>query len=227
VGESEKGVREVFRKARQAAPCIIFFDELDAIAPSRGADFGDSHVTERVISQLLTELDGLEILTNVIVIGATNRPDIIDLALLRPGRFDRLLYVPPPDRDSRIEIIKIHTTKKPLAEDVKVEELADHTDSYTGADIASLSSAAVMLALREHVSKYQDPKEANKHVQELKIHMRHFEEAMKKIRPLSTQELNMYKRVSEEFGRPEIATRGRSGMDTSDAGNEKHRDAIA
>jgi len=218
VGESEKGVREVFRKARQAAPCIIFFDELDAIAPSRGADFGDSHVTERVISQLLTELDGLEILTNVIVIGATNRPDIIDLALLRPGRFDRLLYVPPPDRDSRIEIIKIHTTKKPLAEDVKVEELADHTDSYTGADIASLSSAAVMLALREHVSKYQDPKEANKHVQELKIHMRHFEEAMKKIRPLSTQELNMYKRVSEEFGRPEIATRVRSGMDTSDAG---------
>jgi transitional endoplasmic reticulum ATPase len=218
VGESEKGVREVFRKARQAAPCIIFFDELDAIAPSRGADFGDSHVTERVISQLLTELDGLEILTNVIVIGATNRPDIIDLALLRPGRFDRLLYVPPPDRDSRIEIIKIHTTKKPLAEDVKVEELADHTDSYTGADIASLSSAAVMLALREHVSKYQDPKEANKHVQELKIHMRHFEEAMKKIRPLSTQELNMYKRVSEEFGRPEIATRGRSAMDTSDAG---------
>lgn len=218
VGESEKGVREVFRKARQAAPCIIFFDELDAIAPSRGADFGDSHVTERVISQLLTELDGLEILTNVIVIGATNRPDIIDLALLRPGRFDRLLYVPPPDRDSRIEIIKIHTTKKPLAEDVKVEELADHTDSYTGADIASLSSAAVMLALREHVSKYQDPKEANKHVQELKIHMRHFEEAMKKIRPLSTQELNMYKRVSEEFGRPEIATRGRSGMDTSAAG---------
>jgi len=218
VGESEKGVREVFRKARQAAPCIIFFDELDAIAPSRGADFGDSHVTERVISQLLTELDGLEILTNVIVIGATNRPDIIDLALLRPGRFDRLLYVPPPDRDSRIEIIKIHTTKKPLAEDVKVEELADHTDSYTGADIASLSSAAVMLALREHVSKYHDPKEANKHVQELKVHMRHFEEAMKKIRPLSIQELNMYKRVSEEFGRPEIATRGRSGMDTSDAG---------
>src|SRR6266487_3447911 len=218
VGESEKGVREIFRKARQAAPCIVFFDEVDAIAPSRGADFGDSHVTERVISQLLTELDGLEILTNVIVIGATNRPDIIDLALLRPGRFDRLLYVPPPDRDSRIEIIKIHTTKKPLAEDIKVEELADHTDSYTGADIASLSSAAVMLALREHVSKYQDPKEANKHVQELKIHMRHFEEAMKKIRPLSTQELNMYKRVSEEFGRPEIATRVRSGMDTSDAG---------
>ncbi len=220
VGESEKGVREVFRKARQAAPCIIFFDEIDAIAPTRGANFGDSHVTERVISQLLTELDGLEILTNVIVIAATNRPDIIDVALLRPGRFDRLLYVPPPDRESRIEIIKIHTKKKPLAEDVKIEELADHTDGYTGADIASLSSAAVMLALREYVSKYQDPKEANKHVQELRIHMRHFEEAMEKIRPLSTQELNMYKRISEQFGRPEIAGRaGRSGWDISGSGS--------
>lgn len=216
VGESEKGVREVFRKARQAAPCIIFFDEIDAIAPSRGADFGDSHVTERVISQLLTELDGLEILTNVIVIAATNRPDIIDVALLRPGRFDRILYVPPPDRDSRIQIIKIHTKKKPLAEDVKFEELADHTDGYTGADIASLSSAAVMLAMREHITKYQSPKEAKKNVQELKIYMRHFEEAMKKIRPLSTQELNMYKKVSEQFGKPAIDTRWRSEAGTSD-----------
>jgi transitional endoplasmic reticulum ATPase len=217
VGESEKGVREIFRKARQAAPCIIFFDEVDAIAPRRGGDFGDSHVTERLISQLLTELDGLEILTNVIVIAATNRPDIIDAALLRPGRFDRLLYVPPPNRDSRIQIIKIHTRKKPLAEDVTIEELANHTDGYTGADIASLSSAAVMLALREHVSKYPDPKESDKHVRELRIHMHHFEEAMKKIRPLSTQELKMYKRISEEFGRPEIGTRGRSSMDTSNA----------
>src|SRR5205823_10595954 len=133
VGESEKGVREVFRKSRQAAPCIIFFDEMDSIAPVRGGDFGDSHVTERVISQLLTELDGLEILTNVIVIAATNRPDIIDPALLRPGRFDRLLYVPPPDRDSRVQIIKIHTKKKPLADDIDIEELANHTDGYTGA----------------------------------------------------------------------------------------------
>ena len=206
VGESEKGVREVFRKARQAAPCIIFFDEVDAIAPRRGGSFGgDSHVTERLISQLLTELDGLETLTNVIVIAATNRPDIIDPALLRPGRFDRLLYVPPPDRDSRLQIIKIHTKKKPLADDVNLEQLADHTDGYTGADIASLSSAAVMLALREHVSKYKDPKEADSHIQELKIHMKHFEEAMKKIRPLSTQELSMYKTIAEQFGRPEIA----------------------
>ena len=208
VGESEKGVREVFRKARQAAPCIIFFDEVDAIAPRRGGGLGgDSHVTERLISQLLTELDGLEILTNVIVIAATNRPDIIDPALLRPGRFDRLLYVPPPDRDARLQIIKIHTKKKPSAEDVNLEQLADHTDGYTGADIASLSSAAVMLALREHVSKYKDPKEADNHIQELKIHMKHFEEAMKKIRPLSNQELSMYKNISEQFGRPEIGGR--------------------
>src|SRR5215469_4101860 len=209
VGESEKGVREVFRKARQAAPCVIFFDELDAIAPTRGGDFSDSHVTERVISQLLTELDGLEILTNVIVIGATNRPDIIDIALLRPGRFDRLLYVPPPDRESREQIIKIHTKKKPLGQDVKIEELANHTDGYTGADIASLSSAAAMMALREHISKYSNAKEADKHSEELRIQMRHFEEAMKKVRPLSTQELNMYKRISEQFGKPQISTRGR------------------
>src|ERR687896_770280 len=216
VGESEKGVREVFRKARQAAPCIIFFDEVDAIAPRRGGSFGgDSHVTERLISQLLTELDGLEILTNVVVIAATNRPDIIDPALLRPGRFDRLLYVPPPDRDSRIQIIKIHTRKKPLADDVNVEQLADHTEGYTGADIASLSSAAVMLALREYISKYKDQKEADNRVQELKIQMGHFEESMKKIRPLSTQELNIYKRISEQFGKPEIASSiggGGSGM---------------
>jgi len=208
VGESEKGVREVFRKARQAAPCIIFFDEVDAIAPRRGGGVGgDSHVTERLISQLLTELDGLEILTNVIVIAATNRPDIIDPALLRPGRFDRLLYVPPPDRNARLQIIAIHTKKKPLAEDANLEQLADHTDGYTGADIASLSSAAVMLALREHVSKYKDPKEADSHIQELKIHMKHFEEAMKKIRPLSNQELSMYKNISEQFGRPEFGDR--------------------
>ncbi|MFZ0740206.1 MAG: CDC48 family AAA ATPase [Nitrososphaeraceae archaeon] len=206
VGESEKGVREVFRKARQAAPCIIFFDEIDAIAPRRGGGLGgDSHVTERLISQLLTELDGLEILTNVVVIAATNRPDIIDPALLRPGRFDRLLYVPPPDKDSRLQIIKIHTKKKPLAENISMDQLASETEGYTGADIASLSSAAVMLALREHVSRYDDPKQADSHVQELKIHMRHFEQAMKKIRPLSTQELDMYKKISELFGKPEVS----------------------
>ena len=205
VGESEKGVREVFRKARGAAPCIVFFDEIDAIAPTRGGAGSDSHVTERLISQLLTELDGLEILTNVVIIAATNRPDIIDPALLRPGRFDRLLYVPPPDKQSRVHVLKIHTKKKPLANDVIIDVLADQTEGYTGADIAALASAAVMLALREHVAKYKDPKEAERTKEELKIHMSHFEEAMKKIRPLSKQEIDMYKNVSEQFGKPNIA----------------------
>jgi transitional endoplasmic reticulum ATPase len=206
VGESEKGVREIFRKARQAAPCIIFFDEIDAIAPTRGGGFGDSHVTERVISQMLTELDGLEVLTNVVVIAATNRPDIIDAALLRPGRFDRLLYVPPPDYESRKQIILIHTKKKPLGNDVNVDNLAKKMDGYTGADIAAVASAAVMLGLREHISKYKEPQEAEKKTKELKIHMRHFEDAMTKIRPLSSQELDMYKRIAEQFGRPSPLT---------------------
>lgn len=213
VGESEKGIREVFRKARQAAPCLIFFDEIDAIAPTRGGGFGDSNVTERVISQLLTELDGLEILTNVVVIAATNRPDIIDPALLRPGRFDRLLYVSQPDRESRLQILKIHTKSKPLSEDVSLEQLADLSEGYTGADISSMSSAAVMLALRKHILKYPDPDEAEKHAKELKLHLQEFEEAMKKIRPLSSQELTMYKRISEEFGKPEMGAKRRGSKE--------------
>jgi transitional endoplasmic reticulum ATPase len=203
VGESEKGVREVFRKARQASPCIVFFDEIDAIAPTRGLG-SDSHVTERVISQLLTELDGLEVLSNVIIIAATNRPDIIDAALLRPGRFDRLLYVPPPDKESRIQIFKIHTSKKPLADDVNINTLSSNTEGYTGADIAALASAAVMLALREHIDKYKDPKKADLAKGELKIHMKNFEEAMKKIRPLSKHEIETYRDIAEKFGKPEL-----------------------
>ena len=201
VGESEKGVREVFRKARQAAPCIVFFDEIDAIAPTRGLG-SDSHVTERVISQLLTEMDGLEVLSNVIIIAATNRPDIIDAALLRPGRFDRLLYVPPPDKEARMQILKIHTSKKPLADDVNIDTLANQTEGYTGADIAALASAAVMLALREHIEKYKDPKKAESAKNELKVHMKNFEEAMKKIRPLSKHEIDTYKNIAEQFGKP-------------------------
>jgi transitional endoplasmic reticulum ATPase len=204
VGESEKGVREVFRKARQAAPCIVFFDEIDAIAPTRGSLGSDSHVTERVISQLLTEMDGLEVLSNVIIIAATNRPDIIDAALLRPGRFDRLLYVPPPDKESRIRIFKIHTSKKPLAEDVNIDTLANQTEGYTGADIAALASAAVMLALREHIEKYKDPKKADAEKKELKVHMKNFEDAMKKIRPLSKHEIETYRSIAERFGKPEV-----------------------
>jgi transitional endoplasmic reticulum ATPase len=123
---------------------------------------------------------------------------------LRPGRFDRLLYVPPPDMNSRLQIIKIHTKKKPLAENISMDQLTRETEGYTGADIASLASAAVMLALREHVSRYEEPNQADNHIRELKIQMKHFEEAMKKIRPLSTQELDMYKKISELFGKSEI-----------------------
>jgi transitional endoplasmic reticulum ATPase len=199
VGESEKAVREVFRKARQASPCIIFFDEVDSVAPTRGSSLGDSHVSERVISQFLTEMDGLEELRNVIIIAATNRPDIIDSALLRPGRFDRLLFVPPPDLEARKQIFKIHTRKTPLAEDVNLDELARKTDGYTGADIASLANTGVMLALREHISKAKDPEDAKKRAKGLKVAKRHFDEALQKIKPMSTEELKMYERFSEQF----------------------------
>ncbi len=199
VGESEKAVREVFRKARQAAPCIIFFDEIDSVAPVRGGDAGDSHVTERVISQFLTEMDGLEELRNVVIIAATNRPDIIDSALLRPGRFDRLLFVPPPDLEARKQIFKIHTVKTPLAEDVNVEDYAKRTDGYTGADIASVCNTAVMLALREHISKAKNPEDAKKRAKGLKVSRRHFDEALVKIKPMSSQELKMYERFSQQF----------------------------
>ncbi|MDQ3853357.1 MAG: CDC48 family AAA ATPase [Thermoproteota archaeon] len=174
VGESEKGVREVFRKARQAAPCVIFFDELDAIAPRRGGSEGDSHVTERVISQMLTELDGLEDLKGVVVIGATNRPDIIDEALLRPGRFDRILEVPAPDKEARKHIFQIHTKKKPLESDVNLDKLVDMTEGMTGADIAALVNAAAMTAIKEHVRQKSGSK--------LRISMRYFETALNKIK---------------------------------------------
>ncbi|HEC88091.1 MAG TPA: AAA family ATPase, partial [Thermoplasmata archaeon] len=198
VGESEKAVRETFRKARQAAPCIIFFDEIDAIAPSRG-DISDSHVTERVISQLLTELDGLEELRDVTVIAATNRPDIIDPALLRPRRFDRLIYIPPPDKEARKEIFKIHTIKKPLAKDVNIEELAEKTEGYTGADIAAICNEAVMATIREYIQKGGDFKKEN--MKKLKIKKKHFEEALKNVKPMSKEELKRYISIAEKFDR--------------------------
>jgi len=200
VGESEKGIREIFRKARQAAPCIIFFDEIDSIAPIRGGELGDAHITERVISQMLTELDGLEELRGVVVMAATNRPDIVDTALLRPGRFDRLLYIPLPDRGSRLHILQIHTIYIQLAGDVNLLNLADITEGYTGADIALFVSAAALIALEEHISKYPNPEEADKNANDMKLFMKHFEESMQKIRPLSPQELEVYKKITEQFG---------------------------
>ncbi|NIU38837.1 CDC48 family AAA ATPase [Candidatus Bathyarchaeota archaeon] len=189
VGESEKAVREVFRKARQASPTIIFFDELDSITPVRGIGFGGSQVTERVISQILTELDGLEELKDVVVIGATNRLDIVDPALLRPGRFDKLLNVPVPDLDARKEILRIHLEKKPLAEDVKIDQLAEKTEAYTGADLAALANTTAMLVIKEHITKSKTIEKTKEKLKDLKISMRYFEKTLKKMKPSSTQSL--------------------------------------
>ena len=188
VGESESGVREIFRKARQSAPTVVFFDEVDAVAPVRGSGLGDTNVTERVVSQLLTELDGIEELQRVIVIAATNRPDIVDPALLRAGRFDRLLEVPAPDKSGRLDILKIHTAKNPLDKDVDLDGIAEKTEGYTGADLAGLVSASVMLALEEHVAKYKTTEEIRKHASEVKVGQKYFDEAFKKIKPASQEE---------------------------------------
>jgi transitional endoplasmic reticulum ATPase len=184
VGESEKGVREVFRKARAAAPCVIFFDEVDAIAPRRKSGESDSQVTERVVSQLLTEMDGLEELKGVVVLGATNRPDIIDEALLRPGRFDRLLRIPPPDKEARIEILKIHTKKKPVANDVDITKLAELTEGYTGAELAAVANSASIAAIKQYVKAHG--KEAEQEPGDLTITMKDFEEAIKETRRKAT-----------------------------------------
>lgn len=151
VGESERAVREVFRKARQAAPCIVFFDEIDALVPRRGSAEGDAHVTERVISQFLTEMDGIEELKDVLVLGATNRADLLDPAMLRPGRFGAVVDIPPPEEEDREQIFAVHLRAKPLAPGVDIPSLAERTDGFTGADIASVCSTAAMSAIRRVV----------------------------------------------------------------------------
>jgi transitional endoplasmic reticulum ATPase len=189
VGESERAIREVFRKARQAAPTIIFFDELDSITPVRGTGLGSSQVTERVISQILTELDGLEELKDVVVIGATNRLDIVDSALLRPGRFDKLLEVLVPDLDARKEILKIHLDKKPLAKDVKIDQLAENTKYYTGADLAALANTTAMLVIKEHITKSKTLEKAKENLKDLKITMKDFKKILEKMKPSYAQKL--------------------------------------
>ena len=195
VGESEKGVRETFRKAKQAAPSIIFFDEIDAITPQRGGGFGDSHVTERVISQILTELDGLEELRNVVVLAATNRPDIIDPALLRPGRFDRLIGISSPNKEARKEIFKIHLDGKPLKSDVKLETLAEKTENYVGADIEAICREASMLAIREYVNETKEKKKKP----DFEIAMKHFEDAFNKVKAIGKSRLHQYDEWSKNF----------------------------
>jgi len=173
VGESEKAVREVFRRARQYAPAVVFFDEIEAIASLRGSDV-ETDVTERVVSQLLTEIDGITGLENVVVIAATNRPDLVDPALLRPGRLEKLIYVPPPDEKGRLDILKIHTRHVPLAEDIDLREIAKMTNGYTGADLAALVREATLAALREDLKA-------------TRVRFKHFEQALSKVRPSVTK----------------------------------------
>ncbi|WP_340820417.1 CDC48 family AAA ATPase [Methanolobus sp. WCC4] len=201
VGESERAVRETFRKAKQAAPTIVFFDEIDSMASERGSSV-DAHTTERVVSQILTEIDGVEELKDVVIIAATNRPDIVDPALLRPGRFDRLIYVRPPDRESREKIFGIHLEDKPLADDVSIKELAEITEGYVGADIESICREASMLALREVITPGLDPEEAMEKAAGIKVTAEHFMKAKKRVRPTTSRSaMSFYEQSAESFAR--------------------------
>ena len=177
VGESEKGVREIFRKARQAAPCIIFLDEIDALVPRRGSGGSESHATESVVSQILTEIDGLEELQNVLIVGATNRLDIVDEALLRPGRFDRIIEVSNPDSKGRQHIFRIHTKKKPLANDVNVTKLVELTNGFSGAEIGAVANRAAITALKRYVSGQ------SQNLKEIKISQQDLIDAIDKVKP--------------------------------------------
>ncbi len=191
VGESERAVRSVFKKARQVAPVVVFLDELDALAPVRGVE-DTSRVSERVVNTLLTELDGLQDLKDIVVIAATNRPDIVDPALLRSGRFDRMILLGAPQKSARVSILNIHTRTMPLSDDVDIEELADLTEWYVGSDLETLCKEAAMLALREAMDISS-------------IEMRHFREALKKVRPaIDEHTMQYYEQIKQKFtgGRP-------------------------
>ena len=187
VGESERGIREIFKRARQSAPCVVFFDEIDSIAPIRGAG-GETAVTERVVSQLLTELDGMENMHGVIVLAATNRADMIDPALLRPGRFDKIIQIPLPDKESRKSILKINAEKIPTISEpsdpkhIDFDKLSEITDGLSGADTASIANTAVSLVIHEFLDSHPDVKEMEKASIDAKVTMKHFEEAVKKVR---------------------------------------------
>ena len=203
VGESEKGVREVFSKARENAPTVIFFDEIDSIAGERGRTTGDSGVGERVVSQLLTELDGLEELEDVVVVATTNRPDLIDSALLRPGRLDRHVHVPVPDGDARRAIFEVHTRNKPLADDVDLDALAHDTEGYVGADIEAVCREASMAATREFIGTVS-AEEAPKSVGNVRITAEHFEQALEEVTPSVDEDVRRrYEEIEEQFRKPE------------------------
>jgi transitional endoplasmic reticulum ATPase len=181
VGESERGVREVFRRARQASPCVIFFDEIDALAPTRGMG-GDSMVTERVVSQLLTELDGIQALNGVVVLAATNRIDMVDPALVRPGRFDKIISIPLPNKEARLQILSLNLEGKQKDRDVDVETLVEMTEGFSGADLAALVNTAVSMVLQDYVAKYPKIDDAKAHIKEAIVSMDHFKAAAKKVR---------------------------------------------
>jgi transitional endoplasmic reticulum ATPase len=172
VGESESGLREIFKKARQAAPCVIFFDEIDAIAPRRGKG-GDTQVTERMVSQMLTEMDGIEDLRGVTVLAATNRLDMVDPALLRPGRFDLMMEVPLPDESGLMEIFRVHTKQKPLGSDIDHETLIKQMVGFTGADVASICREAAVIAIEEYIDNKGDLEKPD-----FTINQKHFEDAI-------------------------------------------------
>ena len=197
VGESERAVREIFRKARQAAPALIFFDEVDSIVPARGAG-SESHVTERVVSQFLTELDGLVELKDVVVIAATNRPDLLDRSLLRPGRFDRLIYIPMPSKAARRKIIEIHLSRMVAQDEIHSDWLAELTGDYNGADLEMLCREAGMLALREHIRPGMEREELI--LDRIVVKKEHFQKALESIKPhLSKDLLNEYSQMMRDF----------------------------
>jgi transitional endoplasmic reticulum ATPase len=190
VGESEKKIRDIFRRAKQVAPAIIFFDEIDAIVPRRGGVASSSHVSENVVSMILTEMSGLEELHNIVVIAATNRPDMLDPAILRPGRFDRQILVPAPDEKSRLQVLKIHTKNMPVEKGVDVSKMAKEMDGYTGADIENLCREAGLNALRENINAKI-------------VSRKHFEAALKKVRPsVDAKTIEYYSKMADQFRKP-------------------------
>ena len=206
VGESEKAIREIFRKARQAAPCVIFLDEIDSITPVRGRS-SDSGVTERVISQLLTELDGLEELRNVVVIAATNRPDMVDPALLRPGRFDRLVKVISPNFEGRNEIFKIHLMDVPLSDNIKLEDLARETEGFSGADIAAICREGKLIAIKNYVAEHEEELKSGEFDEEkceCKITQEILLEALEQTKPTEERATAMVKDARKEVSKEDM-----------------------
>ncbi|ERG94923.1 CDC48 family AAA ATPase [Haloquadratum walsbyi] len=212
VGESEKGVRDIFKKARENAPTVVFFDEIDSIATERGGSTGDSGVSERVVSQLLTELDGLESLEDVVVIATTNRPDLIDSALLRPGRLDRHVHVPVPSETAREAIFEVHTEEKPLADSVSLSRLAARTEGYVGADIEAVCREASMAASREFINSVS-PEEVDESISNIRVTMGHFEDALNEVGPSVTQETReQYEQIEQRFETSSVERQPEAGI---------------